>query len=186
MEDRRLRNANIETQGGSYRKTFQVSGFVVITLIFCGKHRCHSSNKQLTGSFSIQSGPSLIVPADCSLIATMSFEGIYSVYTYTPVSDGGLGLPVDRIGLIMACAGLIYIISTPFTMPRLTSRFGNTRALRLVLFIWPFLAISLPLTSHLAGIARPLTWVLILGQLIGKAFGNIAWACVFPMWQTVK
>lgn len=90
--------------------------------------------------------------------------------------EGGLGLHVDTIGLILSVGALVYIISTPFTLPRLTARLGTNKALLYTLLAWPLLAVSLPAGSRLASNARPVMWLLISMQLIGKAFGNLAWA----------
>jgi hypothetical protein len=106
---------------------------------------------------------------------TMSFDAIYSVYAYTEVPYGGLGLHVDNIGLIMFFSSITYIVLTPLVLPRLIARFGTTRALNRILRFWPVLALSLPVTQFFARKARVLMWVTILVQQIGKNLAAFAW-----------
>lgn len=105
----------------------------------------------------------------------MSFDAIYSVYAYTEVSYGGLGLPVDNIGLIMFFSSITYIMLTPLVLPRLIARFGASKALNQILRFWPVLALSLPIAQFFARKARGAMWLTILVQQIGKNFAGFAW-----------
>lgn len=108
----------------------------------------------------------------------MSFSAIYSVYAYTPVSSGGLGLPVDIIGLITSASELSFIILTPFALPWLLNELGNARSQQVILIVWPFLALSFPLAQHLAATSSGWMSVVIFWQQVGETVGNFSWPYV--------
>lgn len=103
-----------------------------------------------------------------------SFDAIYAVYAYTKAQDGGLQLPVDTIGLVMSGSNLSYIVLTPLVLPLITRYLGGDRSLRFVFFVWPLLALSLPLTQHFAVDDRSSMVILIVVQQVIKTIGYFA------------
>lgn len=107
-------------------------------------------------------------------VVIFSFDAVYAVYTYTKARDGGLELPVDKIGLVMSGSNLSYFVLTPLVLPLITGKFGSHRTLRLVLLVWPVLAISLPLTQMFASEQRGVMFAFIIAQQVIKTFGYFA------------
>jgi len=105
----------------------------------------------------------------------LSYDAIYSVYTYTPTKEGGLGLSVDIIGLILSFAQLVYICLVPLLLPRLIARCGTSTALNVVLLVWPILAISFPTARWLAETARGPMWMVIGLQQVLRDIGAFSW-----------
>ncbi|CAD6573943.1 MAG: hypothetical protein TREMPRED_000968 [Tremellales sp. Tagirdzhanova-0007] len=126
--------------------TFQVPNFLLITSVFC-----------------------------LYQITTFAWEGVFTVYTYTEVPRGGLGLPVDSIGLIYSLGSLIYIVSAPLGIPLLTARIGAISSLRIIFSLWPVLILTIPLAQYTAGNLRPMMFVVLVVQLLLKSFGTCAW-----------
>lgn len=104
-----------------------------------------------------------------------SSDAILSVYTYTPVPRGGLGLSVDVIGTLMSAAAFAYIVFTPFAFPYMTKRFGMIRSLTIVLGVWPLIAMCLPAAQYFAGSDRAVMWIVVLFQQSSKVLGQFAW-----------
>ena len=102
-----------------------------------------------------------------------AFDGIYSVYTYTSPIHGGLGLPVEKIGLVMSASALFGVAVTPYFLPRLTASYGTTGLFALIAPVWPVLALGLPATSLIAG-HRAVLWPAIGAQQILKNIGLFA------------
>jgi hypothetical protein len=136
------------------------------------------------------------------LSANFSWDGLFTVYTYTDVSLGGLGLPVrstptshrnphphetvvtcsdllrvqvDVIGLIFTFSSLFYVCSTPFVLPYLQSRFGSIRTLSLIFACWPVVALMIPPAQKAADGARPIMWLVLTVQIGLKSFATCAW-----------
>lgn len=133
--------------------------------------------------------------------ANFSWDGLFTVYTYTDVSLGGLGLPVrpahlslalhtretvvpcsdllrvqvDVIGLIFTFSSLFYVCSTPFVLPYLQARFGSIRTLSLIFACWPIVALMIPLAQKAADGARPIMWLVLTVQIGLKSFATCAW-----------
>jgi hypothetical protein len=108
----------------------------------------------------------------------MSWDGIFTVLTYTPVARGGLGLAVPTIGTLFSLSAIAYIIVTPLALPRIERRLGGVRALRYIFGVWPLIALLIPLAQWAARRLRPAMWAVLAGQLVAKNAGNLAWPFV--------
>lgn len=137
-----------EAQHGSRNiaLSFKVPGFSVITLIF--------------GFFQL---------------ALSSFDGIWTVMTYTSVERGGLGLPVQLIGLIYTFGSALYIITTPLTLPWMKARFGTNRTLVVVFSACVALALSIPMLQFFAVNARWAMWATLGASTLFRNFMSVAW-----------
>ena len=111
----------------------------------------------------------------CFQITSFAFEGVFTVYTYTDVLRGGLGLAVDKIGQLYSIGSIIYICIAPIFVPRLQARFGLIRSLGFIFAVWPVLVLTIPLAQFFAGHARAVMYVTLLFQLGLKSLGNFAW-----------
>jgi len=86
-----------------------------------------------------------------------------------------MSFQVDKIGLLYSTSSIIYICVAPWCIPALTKRFGSIRTLLIIFAAWPLATFTIPLAQYMAGHARPVMFVVLLGQLAMKCFGNFAW-----------
>jgi hypothetical protein len=114
-------------------------------------------------------------------VSTFSWDGMYTVFTYTQPAQGGLGLPVDTIGLLYSANYLFSFAMNPIFLPKMQKRFGSTLALGIVLVMWPTLALLIPITQWTAVHARWAIWGVLLVQLIMRAVGAFGWAYVMSI-----
>lgn len=105
----------------------------------------------------------------------MAYDGIYSVYTYTSIDKGGLGLPVDIIGLVMALGSVAFVVTTPTVLPAMIDRCGMIETQRYLIFIWPLIGIALPVCHWVAGNAQGLLWPAIGVMQVIRAIGCFVW-----------
>lgn len=124
-------------------------------------------------------------------ISTFSWDGMYTVYTYTPTALGGLGLPIDTIGLLYTASYLASFVFNPICLPRLTARYGTLPTLRVMLTLWMVLGCCVPISQWGARVGevgldgqrgggimlgKTVMW-LTLGVQVGlRAFGSFGWA----------
>ena len=130
----------------SYSAAMKVPGFALITAIFC------------FFQFTV-----------------LSWDGMASVWLYTTLDRGGLAMPIDIIGLIMAFNNLIYIFLSPYALPRLQKRYGAVKTLRICCMIYPIIALMMPLMSVTARTARPLMWIILGGYMSLRCVAGMAW-----------
>ena len=130
----------------SYSAAWKVPGFALITSIFC------------FFQFTV-----------------LSWDGMASVWLYTTMDLGGLAMPIDVIGLLMAFNNFIYIFLSPYALPRLQKRYGAVRTLRICCTIYPIIALLMPLMSYTARNARPLMWILLGIYMALKCVAGLAW-----------
>lgn len=109
-------------------------------------------------------------------VSTFSWDGMYTVYTYTKPPLGGLGLSVDTIGLLYSVNYLVSFAMNPIFLPRMQKRWGSTLALGIVLAMWPTLTLLIPLTQWTAIHARWAMWGVVAVQLSMRAIGAFGWA----------
>ncbi|WWD03556.1 hypothetical protein V865_001609 [Kwoniella europaea PYCC6329] len=111
-----------------------------------------------------------------SFCAVYAFEGLFTVFTYTSIEQGGLGFPVETIGSIIAFTTLLYIIGSPIIIPRLKSRYGVRKALTITVITIPIEALLIPFAQFMARLGRGWTWlVFILVQSPLKNFHQMGW-----------
>lgn len=108
----------------------------------------------------------------------MAFDGVYSVYTYTSTNKGGLGLPVDKIGIAMFCGNLAFILTVPTVLPVLIDRCGLVNSQQGLILLWPLVGLSLPLCNWIAKEAHSFMWPFIALQQLAKAVGGFVWVYV--------
>nr|XP_031864320.1 uncharacterized protein CI109_000233 [Kwoniella shandongensis]KAA5531392.1 hypothetical protein CI109_000233 [Kwoniella shandongensis] len=77
--------------------------------------------------------------------ANMALAGLYTVWGYTPVPDGGLGLPVQIIGRLSVLSSLTYVFAAPFFVPMIQKELGAKHGLLLTTGIIPIEALGIPL-----------------------------------------
>ncbi|WWC64665.1 uncharacterized protein I303_107276 [Kwoniella dejecticola CBS 10117] len=108
--------------------------------------------------------------------AVYAFEGLFTVFAYTPITQGGLGFPVEMIGSIIAFTTLLYIVGSPIIIPRLKRRFGIRRSLTITVITIPIEALIVPIAQWCARVGRVWTWgILVLVQLPLKNFHQMGW-----------
>ncbi|RSH91750.1 hypothetical protein EHS25_009119 [Saitozyma podzolica] len=156
--------AEKRTEGRMMAATLRVPNFVLLVTVFCFFQ---------IGTVIRSQGSVLVKLMPVS--ANFSWDGLFTVYTYTDVSLGGLGLPVDVIGLIFTFSSLFYVCSTPFVLPYLQARFGSIRTLSLIFACWPVIALMIPLAQKAADGARPIMWLVLTVQIGLKSFATCAW-----------
>nr|XP_019003337.1 uncharacterized protein I203_04375 [Kwoniella mangroviensis CBS 8507]OCF66798.1 hypothetical protein I203_04375 [Kwoniella mangroviensis CBS 8507] len=119
----------------------------------------------------------LVLASFCAYqFAVYAFEGLFTVFTYTPIAQGGLGFPVETIGSIIAFTTLLYIIGSPIIIPRLKSRYGVGKALTITVITIPIEALLIPFAQFKARLGRDRTWlVLMIVQLPFKNFHQMGW-----------
>ncbi|WWD21883.1 hypothetical protein CI109_106371 [Kwoniella shandongensis] len=78
------------------------------------------------------------------------FGGLYTVWGYTPVLDGGLGLPVEIIGRLSVIANLSFVFGAPFFVPIIQKRLGAKRGLLLTTGIIPVEVLGIPVVQWAA------------------------------------
>ena len=125
-----------------------------------------------------------------------NWDGIFTVFTYTPTARGGLGLPVRRelpspttphiessdthqvdiIGLLYSAESIVSIVANPLFLPKLQSSLGPRRALGLALTAWPVLSLLMPVSQWTAVHSRPLMWITMSLMMCLRTFGNFGWA----------
>lgn len=127
-------------------------------------------------------------------ITNFAYDGIFTVYTYTEVAHGGLGLPVctmlfcsspallmpqvDTIGLLYSYGAALYIIIVPTLLPPLQSRLGAKRLLETVFAIWLVVSLLLPLSQWTAAHMRWMMWIVVILSSTLKCFAAFAWPSV--------
>ncbi|WVQ84325.1 hypothetical protein IAT38_006477 [Cryptococcus sp. DSM 104549] len=118
-------------------------------------------------------------------LSSFAYEGLFTVYTYTPIPRGGLGLPVKSIGYVSCFSALLYICLSPVLVPLFERTIGIKRALLLANGIMPVAALVIPLAQWAArgdaeaggvnGGAGTATWVVLGLQLVMKNINYLAW-----------
>ncbi|WVQ84323.1 hypothetical protein IAT38_006475 [Cryptococcus sp. DSM 104549] len=117
---------------------------------------------------------------------SFALEGLYTVFTYTPVSRGGLGLPVESIGFISSMCALTYIFLSPVIIPFFDSKIGAKGTLTLANGVMPLEALVVPLAQwaaridtragrNVAGGAGAATWSMLGVNLLLKNVHLVAW-----------
>ncbi|ODN81566.1 hypothetical protein L202_01981 [Cryptococcus amylolentus CBS 6039] len=151
-----------ETPVNKYKAIWRVPHFVHAVTIFC----CNKSTHNLAGTFA--------------------FEGLFTIYTYTPIPLGGLGLPIRTIGLISSLSSLLYILVSPVLSPWLEARYGLKKSMLLTTGTMPLEALIVPVAQYAAtlclpgrgrggGWGRAPTWVMLVIQVGMKNFHCMAW-----------
>ncbi|WVQ80752.1 hypothetical protein IAT38_002857 [Cryptococcus sp. DSM 104549] len=108
-------------------------------------------------------------------LGTFMFEGFFTVYAYTAVSRGGLGLTVENIGNLVAAFIFLCVILTPVFTTTLQSTFGFKRALQLTIGTIPIEYLLVPAAQWMARRGRKETWAAAVGQLTLKSWHLFAW-----------
>ncbi|TYJ57073.1 hypothetical protein B9479_002174 [Cryptococcus floricola] len=114
-------------------------------------------------------------------LGTFAFEGLFTIYTYTPIPLGGLGLPIRTIGLISSLSSLLYILVSPVLSPWLEARYGLGKSMLLTTGTMPLEALIIPIAQYAAtlsgrgGWGRAPTWVMLVVQVGMKNFHCMAW-----------
>ena len=101
---------------------------------------------------------------------------MYKIYTYTQPSRGGLGLAVDTIGLLYSVNYFVSFFMNPIFLPRMQKKFGPTKALFIILSMWPIISLMMPMSQWAAVHARWAMWGVLLMQLTLRAVGAFGWA----------
>lgn len=82
----------------------------------------------------------------------------FPLYTFTPVTSGGLGLSEAAIGIQMALRAFVHIAIMPF-YSKLEHRFGGTvRFYRITMWAWPVVVVYMPFLNLLARLYGSYSW----------------------------
>lgn len=141
-----------------------------------------------------------------STVACFSWDGIFTVFTYTSPQVGGLGLPVrsrilavpestvhspplclrgpaltcgqvTSIGMLYSVGALLSIVSNPVVLPSMRRFFGPKQSLALVLG-WTCIGLLIPLGQLAALDARWLMWCVVGAMTLLRVTGSFAWTSV--------
>lgn len=107
-----------------------------------------------------------------SVLAT-SYDVLFALMCFSPISIGGLSRSPIEIGLAFAFGGIVSVVMLPTTLPILQRRFGTSKFYNLLTMIWPITFLTFPLLNMLARrlsigddpstISQHGTWALYIG-----------------------
>ncbi|KLO16145.1 MFS general substrate transporter [Schizopora paradoxa] len=83
-------------------------------------------------------------------ISAASFDVVFILLAYSPLSLGGLARSPDEIGYALAFSGLVGSFVTLLVFPFLQKRFNSVKLYRVLMLLWPVLFAILPFLSVLA------------------------------------
>ncbi|ODO05920.1 hypothetical protein I350_04981 [Cryptococcus amylolentus CBS 6273] len=119
----------------------------------------------------------LVMGILCSFqLASFAFEGLFTVFLWTPVKRGGLGLPVHFIGLTNSLSSAIYILVSPVLAPLIEDKFGLKGGLALTSGAMPLEALVIPLAQFAATKGLAWTGVMLGVQCLLKNFHCMGWS----------
>ncbi|KAH0826229.1 major facilitator superfamily domain-containing protein [Lanmaoa asiatica] len=108
-----------------------------------------------------------------------AFDVVFTLFCYTPVDAGGLGLEPSTIGNFLAFSGTFAVLLRLVAMPYILRRFDYATTYNACMYLWPIMFASLPLFNALALARHPpahsemspgTTTTAELGLWIGLAF----------------
>ncbi|KAF8125161.1 major facilitator superfamily domain-containing protein [Boletus edulis] len=79
-----------------------------------------------------------------------SFEVVFTLFCYTPVDAGGLGLQPSTIGKFLASSGTFAVLLRLVAMPYILRRFDYATTYNTCMYLWPIAFAFLPLLNMLA------------------------------------
>ncbi|KAF8551949.1 MFS general substrate transporter [Imleria badia] len=68
---------------------------------------------------------------------SLAFDVVFTLFCYTPVGAGGLGLDPSTIGNVFASAGTLAVFLRFFAMPYILRRFDYAKTYNVCMYIWP-------------------------------------------------
>ncbi|KAF8125163.1 major facilitator superfamily domain-containing protein [Boletus edulis] len=83
-----------------------------------------------------------------------AFDVVFTLFCYTPVDAGGLGLQPSTIGKFLASSGTFAVLLRLVAMPYILRRFNYATTYSTCMYLWPIAFAFLPLFNMLA-LARP-------------------------------
>ncbi|WWC94795.1 hypothetical protein V866_001645 [Kwoniella sp. B9012] len=107
--------------------------------------------------------------------ATFAYDGFFTVFSYTSVSQGGLGLSIQTIGIVGAISAIMNFILSPLLVPRLQPRLGIRRFLSMTIGTIPIEAILIPGFQKIAIYGKAAIYSGLAIQLPLKNFHLMAW-----------
>ena len=159
-------------------------------------------------SFDDQPRPTALGLFQIPVIRALFFSGFFLCYTstaydvllvlfaFTPVSLGGLGFDPERIGYVLAAAGIGGTFVSLVALPWLLRRWSPGHVYACAMALWPFAFLVLPLTNWAARLSsaiqgqahersEALIWVgivlsLVMSKAACAAFGYVAHAYCCP------
>ncbi|KAF8507371.1 MFS general substrate transporter [Hysterangium stoloniferum] len=117
-------------------------------------------------------------------LASECLFSIFPLFSFTPITSGGLGLSEGAIGVQMAIRGIFNVGTMPF-YSTLRQYFGGTvRFYRVAMCLWPVSILCMPLLNFLARSAGTESWTfnIALGFFfLVWAFGGYSWISIYIM-----
>ena len=110
-----------------------------------------------------------------------AYDVLLVLFAFTPVSLGGLGFEPERIGYVLAGAGIVGTFVSLIALPWVLRRWSPGRVYACAMALWPLAFVILPLTNWAARLNSPvqgqdnerneaMLWVgIILSLLMAKA-----------------
>ena len=110
-----------------------------------------------------------------------AYDVVLVLFAFTPVSLGGLGFDPERIGYVLAGAGIGGTFVSIVALPWVLKRWSPGRVYAFAMALWPFAFIVLPLTNWAARLSsaiqgqgdersEAMIWVgIVLSLLMAKA-----------------
>jgi hypothetical protein len=153
----------------------------------------HRSTAVRLSSFTDQPPPTAKALLQIPAIRALFLSGFFLCYTstaydvllvlfaFTPVSLGGLGFEPERIGYVLAGAGIGGTFVSLIALPWVLKRWSPGRVYACAMTLWPFAFIILPLTNWVARLSSAVQgqtsernegviWVgIVLSLLMAKA-----------------
>ncbi|KAN0074592.1 Major facilitator superfamily domain containing protein [Tylopilus felleus] len=93
----------------------------------------------------------------------LAFDVVFTLFCYTPVNAGGLGLKPSTIGNVLASAGTLAVLLRFFVMPYILRRFDYAKTYTACMYIWPIAFGSLPFLNLIARAYPPSNSNAVLG-----------------------
>ncbi|KAG6370555.1 major facilitator superfamily domain-containing protein [Boletus reticuloceps] len=88
---------------------------------------------------------------------SLAFDVVFTLFCYTPIDAGGLGLEPSTIGNVLAFAGMLAVLLRFFAMPYILRRFDYAKTYNACMCIWPVAFGFLPFLNILARADPPST-----------------------------
>lgn len=127
---------------------------------------------------------SLLVSIVAMCWASEAIFSLYPLYSFTPVSSGGLGMSEAAIGIQMALRSFIHLGIMPF-YGTLVRRFGSAMSLyRFSMCLWPVIIVYMPFLNVIARIFGSNSWavnIALVAFYVLWGLCSFAWTCVSIM-----
>ncbi|KAG9308879.1 major facilitator superfamily domain-containing protein [Chiua virens] len=115
----------------------------------------YAENTSVMALLSIPAIRALTISGFALSFLNLSFDVVFTLFCYTPLDAGGLGLEPAVIGDVFASAGLLSVFLRLFAMPYILRHFDYAKTYNVCMYIWPVTFILLPPLNFIARANAP-------------------------------